>query len=86
MKTEKVKIPITAIFIQDPKDKGYTGFFAEFPEAIAEGDTKEAVQKNLWEALNFMLKWRKEEIEEERLGFDGSKGIVETETFQLEVA
>lgn len=84
MKTEKTKVGLTAIFIQDPIDMGYTGFFAEFPEAIAEGDTKEEVKKNLWEALNIMLKWKKEEVEEERVGLD--QGLVETELFELEVA
>ena len=83
--TAKTKVSLTAIFIQDPKDNGFTGFFAEFPEAVAEGNTEEEVQKNLFEALTIMLKFNKEEVEEARALNPSSPKVIER-TFDLELA
>lgn len=38
---------LTGIFVQDPIDKGFTAFFAQLPNIIAEGDTEEEATKNL---------------------------------------
>ena len=39
------EFPLTIVFIKDPKDKGYTSFFKEYSNAVAEGKTKyEAAQ------------------------------------------
>lgn len=81
----KTKVSLTAIFVQDSNDNGFTGFFAEFPEAIAEGDTEEEVQKNLFEALSIMLKFNKEELEEQRALNPAQKNVIER-TFELELA
>lgn len=79
----KQKISLTAIFVQDPTDKGYTGYFAEMPEVIAEGETEEEVQSNLFEALNIMLKFKKEEPDS--YNAIAGVGVIER-TFELEVA
>jgi predicted RNase H-like HicB family nuclease len=81
----KTKVSLTAIFIKDPNDKGFTGFFAEFPEAVAEGNTEEEVQKNLFEALSIMLKFNKEELEEQRALNPNQAAVIER-TFELELA
>ncbi len=40
---------------------GYTGYFSEFPEAIAEGETEAEMQSNLLEALREVLSYKREE-------------------------
>lgn len=53
---------ITGILIQDPEDNGYTAYFAEFPEVIAEGDSENEAKKNLFDALKIMLEVRRSEM------------------------
>ena len=47
-KNNKKSITFTGILIQDPDDKGYTTYLAEFPEVIAEGETEEEAANNLF--------------------------------------
>jgi len=44
---EAQNFQLTGIFVQDPIDKGFTAFFAQLPNIIAEGDTEEEATKNL---------------------------------------
>lgn len=53
---------ITGILIQDPDDNGYTAYFAEFPEVVAEGNSEDDAKKNLIEALKIMLEIRRSEM------------------------
>ena len=63
MENNKKDLPtITGILIQDPEDQGYTGYFAEFPEVIAEGTTPEEVKANLFDALKTMFEIKRAEI------------------------
>ena len=40
-------IPLTAILVKDKKSGGFSAFFAQFPEAVAQGhDEKEAKKKS----------------------------------------
>ncbi len=77
------EIVITGVLIQDEKSGGYTSYFREFPEAIAEGDSREEAISNLFDALVTMLKFRKHEANEEDENEIDAK--VFTETFQLSV-
>ena len=54
-------ISITGILIQDPIDNGYTAYFAEFPEVVAEGDSEMEAKQNLHNALKIMFELRKQE-------------------------
>jgi predicted RNase H-like HicB family nuclease len=83
--SSKPRVSLTAVFIKDPNDKGFTGFFAEFPQAVAEGKTEKEVQENLFEALSIMLNFNKEELEEEQL-LNPNKSEVIKRTFDLELA
>jgi predicted RNase H-like HicB family nuclease len=58
------KVSFTGILIQD-KDKGYTAYFAEFPEVIAEGDNEEEAAQNLFEAFRIMLEVKKQEMRQD---------------------
>lgn len=80
----KAKLSITGLFIQDPDDKGYTGFFNELPEAVAEGDTIEEAVENLFLSLQAILEAKKEIIKEELLLQD-EKGTI-AKTFEFELA
>lgn len=53
---------ITGILIEDPDDKGFTAYFAEFPEVVAEGNSEQEAKKNLFEALKTMLEIRRSEM------------------------
>jgi len=78
---DKPRLSITGILIQDPKDKGYTAYFAEFPEVIAEGNTADEAKKNLWSALSIMLEVRKQDMKNEE-HYDKQTSIIES--FELE--
>ncbi len=56
----KYKIVLNAVLVQDPIDNGYTGFFEQCPEAVAEGATEEEVARNLKKALEVMISFNKE--------------------------
>ena len=58
MKIEKARMSLTAIFFKDPDDGGFTGFFAEIPEVIAEGDTIEEVEEMLFQTLPMAMSER----------------------------
>jgi len=79
------ELPLTAYFVQDPKDKGYTGFFAEFPGAVAEGDTQEEAETNLFKALNYMVSFNKEDAQTEMAIFSNKENVVE-KTYHLKFA
>ena len=64
----KPKLSLTGILVEE-EGSGFTAFFAEFPEAVAEGDTEEEAQKNLFEALSNILEIKKGEgLGEQLLG------------------
>ncbi|HMO32344.1 MAG TPA: hypothetical protein PKD90_05710 [Phnomibacter sp.] len=43
----QMNLELTGIFVQDPQSKGYTAFFAQLPNIIAEGDNEEDALNNL---------------------------------------
>lgn len=51
------------VMIQDKEDGGYTAFFAEFPDVIAEGDSKEEVEKNLLQTMLAVSKHKMQNIQ-----------------------
>ena len=54
------KLSLHGVVIQS-QQSGFTGYFTEFPEAIAEGETEEEVKKNLFEALMEVLSYKREQ-------------------------
>lgn len=79
MKIKKVSVQLTGVILKDPSNKGYTGYFSEFPEAIADGSTEEEVTENMFEALNIILETRKMESDDIEEG-------VKTQYFDLVLA
>jgi len=61
MKNKEGQITLTfsTIFIEDKKGRGYSGYLAEFPELMAQGETKEDVEQKLFSSLNEILKHKK---------------------------
>ena len=45
------------IYVEDPILGGFTSFFKDFPDIVAEGETKEEARKNLWAAAHDVLKY-----------------------------
>ena len=65
MNTQNNKLQLTQVFVQDPIDKGFTAYIAEFPEIIAEGSTEEDATTNLWAALKFLFEFKHDEAQQE---------------------
>jgi predicted RNase H-like HicB family nuclease len=82
MTPRKVTLNLTGIIIKDEKERGYTAYFAEFPEAIADGQSAEEVRTNLVDAFKVMLETRKLESYHENIAMGG---IIQ-EDFQFELA
>ncbi len=53
-------LSFTTVFIADTKGRGYSGYFAEFPELTAQGKTKAEVEENLISSVKDILQFRKE--------------------------
>lgn len=88
MKTtvNKPNLPLTAVFVKDKEDGGYTGFFMEVPGVVAEGDTKEETEENLFECLMAMLRFNRDEKKLQQITSWANNGDFETETFNFELA
>jgi predicted RNase H-like HicB family nuclease len=63
-------LSFTGVMIQDPETKGYTAYFAEFPEVIAQGDDTASAKENLLLAFKSMIEFKTEEAKEEYAGDD----------------
>ena len=48
------------IFVEDPKCGGYTAFFKQRPDILAEGDTKKVAKRNLLNAVYDINKYLKQ--------------------------
>lgn len=70
---------LTGVVVQDAEAKGYTAYLLEIPEVIAEGNTEDEVKKALFENLQIVLEFRRED------GENGMKGFKHS-TFQLPIA
>jgi len=46
---------LTAIMVKDPKIGGFTGYFKQFPNIIAEGETDKDLLNNLMYALGTVM-------------------------------
>lgn len=79
---KKVTISLTGILIKDITGKGYTAYFAEFPEAIADGNTIDDAQNNLLDAFKMILETRKLESYQEAK----SVGGIIQQNFEFELA
>ena len=75
-------ISLTAIFVHDQNSNGYTAYFAQFPEVIAEGDDEMQAEKNLFRVLKEVFEYQKTQEIESMHGV----GEVTTKSFNLEVA
>lgn len=59
---------LDVIMVEDPQIGGYTAFFAQFPNIVAEGETEEESMDNLNELLHAAFEHqRTEELHSERI-------------------
>jgi predicted RNase H-like HicB family nuclease len=56
---QNFSLEFTEIMVPDDKTGQYSAFFAEFPEAIACGDSIEEAQSNLYNLFRVMLEDKK---------------------------
>lgn len=73
------KLPFAYILVKDDKTKGFTAFFKQFPDVIAEGDTEKQALSNLFRTLATVL-----ECDTERHAADVPKNHVTQKTIQLQ--
>lgn len=59
---KKQELSLNVILIRDSTGPGFTGFFAEFPEVIAEGATEEETEKNLLDTLIVALDYKRHKM------------------------
>lgn len=76
------KWAFTAIFIEDPIDKGYTAFFAEYPNVVVEGDTKEEAKEKLFAVMNTVLGYKRQQAFDHKIPINSS---YTTEKFNVEL-
>lgn len=82
MAAKKVTFNLTGILIKDETDRGYTAYFAEFPEAIADGSTIDDAHTNLIDAFKVMLETRRLES----YPSDKAVGGIIQQNFEFELA
>lgn len=82
MTAKKVTINLTGILIKDDGNRGFTAYFAEFPEAIADGETMEEAHANLFNSFKTILETRKLESYQ---GVKEMGGIIQ-QNFEFELA
>ena len=63
MKTDK-GFTLNTVLMEDLKIGGFTVYFKEFPDVIAEGDNEDQAIKNLLDALRIVLKHKSEQDKE----------------------
>ncbi len=74
MDSEK-RLTLNLVMEKDPNG-GYSGYFKEFPQALAEGETKDELFSNLFKSIAVLNKMNAENI----------KGDFEFKKFELAVA
>jgi predicted RNase H-like HicB family nuclease len=79
---ENTKLRLNCVLIQDPSDGGYTAFFAEFPDVIAEGDNENEAQHNL---MSTMMAASMHKVQEMKMNFK-TNFITRPMDFELETA
>lgn len=63
MSATKETFPVTVILVKDEVDNGFTAFFAQFPNIIADGENEERATANLFRLVKeAFLHQQKEEI------------------------
>jgi len=85
MKTNET-LNFTAVLVQDPFDGGYTAFFEQFPQAIAEGATDEEALANLKRSMIVMMDFNKEDVEDNIMPNLGKYGNIKRQNVSLEFA
>jgi predicted RNase H-like HicB family nuclease len=59
---QKVKFNLTLAFLQDAETGDFTAYYVQFPEASAQGRTKEEAEKLLDEIFPYLLNDKKAEF------------------------
>jgi hypothetical protein len=75
IKAINFNLPLTVIMVEDPKIGGYTAFFKQFPNIVAEGDSDKSAMNNLMNAVHdvFTYQGENENLDE----IDGSINVIE---------
>ena len=58
-KFKKDKFSLDIVYVEDTKIGGFTVYFAQLPNIIAEGDTKEEAEENLMDTILTVFEYQK---------------------------
>lgn len=73
METKKTyELEFSLIMTEDQKQRGYSGYFKQFPNVFAEGDTEHELITNLFNALHDIFEYEASKTTDD-LKFDGLK-------------
>jgi hypothetical protein len=75
-------LPLTILFIEDPKTHGYTAFCAEYPDVIVEGDTKELAKQTLFSVMQTVFAFKKKQVLSEKTA---GNVIISSEQYNAEL-
>lgn len=78
-------LQLTGVFVQDPANNGFTAFFSQLPNIIAEGDTEEEATQNLIQTLQSVFEHQKNIGYRQSIGCK-EEGSVITKPFNLSFA
>ena len=60
MNPDSLKLKLTAVFKPEPEG-GFSCHFEELPEVFSEGETMDEARANLWDALEQVMAYHREE-------------------------
>lgn len=75
-KNHNMEITLTADFVKEPDNNGYTGWINEIHGVIAYGATLEDAKRELIKILNIKLRVERDRVREER---SGSENVIKEE-------
>ncbi len=77
-------LELTGVFVQDPDTSGFTAFFAQLPNIIAEGDTEEEATTNLLNTLRTVFQHQKNvELQQKEYS---PQSVIITKSFNFAIA
>jgi len=81
----KKELILTGVFFKDKSDGRVGSFFLEIPGVVAQGETKEEAEDNLFKVLPMMLEDIAEENKVQSL-IDGDSNFLESKSYHFQTA
>ncbi|WP_460678113.1 hypothetical protein [Mucilaginibacter koreensis] len=83
---ETPKVTLSAVFVEDKKGRGYSGYFKEFPQALAFGRTTGEVLENMLKALDTLREMNKENEAARNSRSHSTSAPIQEQEYQFQLA